>query len=40
MCDNCDAPYYYSLFVMNIFSILMVPRVVIVPRCYSCSKQF
>ena len=25
---------------MIIFSILMVPRVVIVARCYSCSKEF
>ena len=41
MCDNCDAHCYCSLFVMNISSILMVPTtVVIVARCYSCSKQF
>ena len=40
MCDNCDAHCYCSLFVMNISSVLMVPRVVIVARCYSCSKQF
>ena len=39
ICDNCDAHCYYSLFVMNIFSILMVPRVVFVAR-YTCSKQF
>ena len=26
--------------MMIIFSILMVPRVVIVARCYCCSKQF
>ena len=30
MCDNCDAHCYCSLFAMNISSILMVPRVVIV----------
>ena len=35
-CDNCDAHCYRSLFVINISSILMVPRVVIVARCYSC----
>ena len=29
MCDNWDAPSYCSLFVMNISSILMVPRVVL-----------
>ena len=29
-CDNCHAHCYYSLFVMIIFSILMVSRVVIV----------
>ena len=30
MCDNCNAHCYCSLFEMNISSILMVPRVVIV----------
>ena len=30
MCDNCDAHFYCSLSVMNISSILIVPRVVIV----------
>ena len=39
-CVNCDAYCYYSLFVMIIFLILMVQRVAIVARCYSCSKQF
>ena len=39
-CDNRDAHCSYSLFVMIIFSILMVPRVVIEARCQSCSKQF
>ena len=38
MCEFAHC--YYSLFVMNIFWFLMVPRVVIVARCYSCSKQF
>ena len=33
MCDNCDAHFYCSLFVMNTSSILMVPRVVIVACC-------
>ena len=40
MCDNSNAHCYCFLFVMNISSILMVPRVVIVAHCYSCSKQF
>jgi len=35
MCDNCDAHCYCSLFVMNMFLILMVSRVDIVARCYS-----
>ena len=38
MCDNCDAHCYCCLFVMNMSSILIVPKVVIVAR-YSCSIQ-
>ena len=38
MCDNCDAHFYCSLFVMNISSILMVPRVVI--NCSSLLYLF
>ena len=33
--ENCNANCYCSLFVMNISSILMVPRVVIVVQKYS-----
>ena len=38
MCDNCDAHCYCCLFVMNMSSILIVPKVFIVAR-YSCSIQ-
>ena len=38
MCDNCDAHFYCSLFVMNISSILMVPRVVMVACGSTCYK--
>ena len=39
MCDNCDGHCYCSLFLMNVSSILMVPRVVIVAHCYNFDQN-